>query len=70
MKAVSKLTYNEAISELEEILRKMQASDADIDRLADMTRRAAELIAECKRRLVATDAELRNVLEQMQPEQQ
>lgn len=68
MKAISKLTYTEAVSELEEILGKMQSADVDIDRLAEMTRRAAQLIAECRRRLTATDAELRQVLEQMNQE--
>lgn len=68
MKAISKLTYTEAVTELEDILRKMQSADADIDRLAEMTRRAARLIAECRKRLTATDAELRQVLEQMNEE--
>lgn len=68
MKAISKLTYTEAVTELEDILRKMQSADADIDRLAEMTRRAAQLIAECRKRLTATDAELRQVLEQMNEE--
>lgn len=58
------LTYNQAVAELEKILRLMQSDECDIDRLAALTRRATELIAECRSRLVATDEELRAILEQ------
>ena len=59
---VKELTYNQAITELEGILRLMQSDDCDIDRLAALTRRATELIAECRCRLVATDEELPAIL--------
>lgn len=58
------LTYSQAVAELEKILRLMQSDECDIDRLAALTRRATELIAECRSRLVATDEELRAILEQ------
>lgn len=58
------LTYSQAVAELEEILRLMQSDECDIDRLAALTRRATELIAECRSRLVATDEELRTILGQ------
>ena len=57
-------TYSQAVAELEKILRLMQSDECDIDRLAALTRRATELIAECRSRLVATDEELRAILEQ------
>jgi len=60
--SVKDLTYNQAIKELEGILRLMQSDDCDIDRLAALTRRATDLIAECRHRLVATDEELRTIL--------
>lgn len=63
---VDKLTYNQAVTELESILRMMQSDDCDIDRLAAYTRRATELIAECRRRLTATDEELRTILAQIE----
>lgn len=62
MTPVKELTYNQAIGELEGILRMMQTDDCDIDKLAAMTRRATELIAECRTRLTATDEELRAIL--------
>lgn len=59
---VKELTYTQAISELEAILRKMQGDECDIDQLALYTRRATELLREFRSRLTATDEELRNIL--------
>ena len=64
MPEVKDLTYNQAISELEQILRLMQSDECDIDRLAALTRRATELIAECRKRLTATEEELATILKQ------
>ena len=57
-----KLSYNQAISELESLLKQMQRDDCDIDKLAEMTRRATRLIADCRSRLTATDEELKAIL--------
>lgn len=62
MTPVNELTYTQAVSELEQILRTMQSDNCDIDSLAAHTRRATELIAECRKRLTATDSELRTIL--------
>jgi exodeoxyribonuclease VII small subunit len=63
---VKELSYTQAMAELEALLRKMQSDDCDIDLLASMTRRATQLIAECRSRLTATDEELRSILAQLQ----
>lgn len=65
-KPVKELTYNEAFEELSSILKTMQSDQCDIDRLAAITRRATELIAECRARLTATDEELRTILTQLE----
>ncbi len=62
---VNELTYNQATAELDSIMRTMQADECDIDRLAALTRRATELIAECRKRLTATDQELQSILSQL-----
>ncbi len=62
MKEIKEMSYNEAVAELEQILRSMQGDQCDIDRLTALTRRATELIAECRARLTATDEELRAIL--------
>lgn len=63
---VETLTYTQATAELESILRMMQSDNCDIDLLAAYTRRATELLAACRARLTATDAELREILESLQ----
>jgi exodeoxyribonuclease VII small subunit len=49
--------YAAALSELDAILRELESSDVDVDRLADRVARAAELIAVCRSRI--TDARVR-----------
>lgn len=65
LKPVKEMTYREAVAQLESIIRAMQSDDVDIDKLSAMTRRATELIAECRSRLVATDEELRAILAEL-----
>lgn len=63
---VTELTYNQAVSELDNILRTMQGDKCDIDMLAAYTRRATELLKECRSRLTATDQELKAILADLQ----
>ncbi|MDE6100803.1 MAG: exodeoxyribonuclease VII small subunit [Paramuribaculum sp.] len=65
-KPVSELTYNQAVNELDSILRTMQSDACDIDLLATYTRRATELLTECRSRLTATDRELQSILADLQ----
>ena len=62
-------SYNESITELEEILRLMQSDRCDIDHLAEYTRRASVLLKECRERLTATENELRDILATLQPQE-
>lgn len=59
---VDTLTYTQAVTELEQILRQMQSDALDIDQLAAYTRRATTLLTECRSRLTATDRELQSIL--------
>lgn len=59
---VKDLTYTQAVNELDAILRRMQSDECDIDHLTAYTRRATELLRECRGRLTATDEELRAIL--------
>ena len=59
---VADMTYTQAVAEIEEILRMMQADSLDIDLLAAYTRRATDLLTECRRRLTDTDRELQSIL--------
>ena len=59
---VAELSYTQATSELDAILRNMQSDSCDIDLLTAYPRRATELLRECRRRLQATDEELKAIL--------
>jgi exodeoxyribonuclease VII small subunit len=43
--------YADALAELDEILRELEGSDVDVDRLAGRVARAADLIALCRQRI-------------------
>jgi exodeoxyribonuclease VII small subunit len=47
----AELGYAEALDELDDILRELEGSDVDVDRLADRVARAADLIAFCRDRI-------------------
>lgn len=55
--------YEDAMSELESIVRLMENNCMDIDSLSEQLKRAQELIAFCKDRLTKTDEEIKKILE-------
>ena len=59
------MTYTQAVSELEEIVKKMQSPECSIDNLSQYTARSLELLKVCKAKLTQTDEELRKVLAEM-----
>ena len=61
----SNFSYNQALSELETILRKLQSDNCDIDSMVELTRRASQLIRDCRARLTTTETELKQVLESL-----
>ncbi|MDE6685675.1 MAG: exodeoxyribonuclease VII small subunit [Duncaniella sp.] len=65
---IDTLTYSQCVAELESIVRMMQSDRCDIDRLADYTRRATELLGECRGRLTTTEERLRDTLASLRQE--
>ena len=55
--------YEEAVEQLEQLVRKMENDELDIDSLTDELRKAQELIKLCKEKLTSTDAEIKKMLE-------
>ncbi|CAN5814201.1 hypothetical protein BH24ACT5_BH24ACT5_07440 [soil metagenome] len=47
------LGYANALGELERILAELEASDVDVDRLADQVARASTLIGVCRERIAS-----------------
>ncbi|MAT05468.1 MAG: exodeoxyribonuclease VII small subunit [Acidimicrobiaceae bacterium] len=54
--------YADALGELDTILRELEGSDVDVDRLADRVARAADLIAVCRDRIDAARLRIDTVI--------
>jgi exodeoxyribonuclease VII small subunit len=54
--------YAAALHELDGILRELEGSDVDVDRLADRVARAAQLIALCRERIGAARLQIDEVI--------
>lgn len=60
-----KMTYSQAIAELEKIVREMQSENCSIDNLSAYTTRSLELLKICKAKLLSTDEELKKILNEL-----
>lgn len=56
------MSYNEALGELEDILRSIESTDTDIDTLSAKVSRATELIKLCRARLLKVEGEVKEIL--------
>ncbi|HUF97905.1 MAG TPA: exodeoxyribonuclease VII small subunit [Ilumatobacter sp.] len=59
--------YAAALAELDGILRELEATDVDVDRLADRVARAAELIAFCRDRIGGARLQIDSVVAGLEP---
>lgn len=57
-----KINYEAALSELEEIVNKMENDEFDIDQLSANLKRAQTLIKLCRDKLTKTDTEIKKLL--------
>ena len=55
------LKYEEAMAQLESIVRKMESNELDIDEIAAQLKTAQRLIKFCKDKLSKTEAELSKI---------
>ena len=56
------MKYEEAMRQLQEIVRKMENDELDIDQMSDQLKKAQELIKICRDKLTKTDEEIQNLL--------
>lgn len=63
---IQKLTYSEAVAELEKIVREMQSDACSIDNLSRLTSRSLDLLKVCKAKLLSTDEELKKILAELE----
>ena len=64
-----KMSYTEALTELQFILTKLESQELDVDQLSEQVRRASELIKFCKNKLHDTEEEIGKILEDMDNDQ-
>jgi exodeoxyribonuclease VII small subunit len=64
--AIKKVTYNEAISEIEEILEKIENEELDVDELAEKVKRVSQLLKICKEKLQTTNEQVEQILKEME----
>ena len=60
---VKDITYTQAITEIEEILEKIESGELDVDGLTEKVKRVADLLEICKKKLKNTEKEIQKVIE-------
>ncbi|MCH5334252.1 MAG: exodeoxyribonuclease VII small subunit [Alistipes sp.] len=60
--AENKMTYAEAMAEVERILEKFRSEELSVDDLAADVKRATELVALCRKRLRKAEEDVRKAL--------
>ena len=63
---VSKLSFSEAVGEVESIVARLENEEIDIDELAGEVQRAIELVTACRARLERTGDEVRDLVARLQ----
>ncbi|NOY36810.1 MAG: exodeoxyribonuclease VII small subunit [Chlorobi bacterium] len=61
-----KLSYKEALAELEDILRQIENDEPDIDQLTEKVKRASYLLRYCQEKLHKTAAEVEDALKDVE----
>jgi exodeoxyribonuclease VII small subunit len=59
------VSYKEAITEIEEILRQLENNELDVDELSGKVKRVSQLVTLCKEKLHNTEQEIDKILKEM-----
>ena len=59
---ISETKYENAIHQLEDIVKALENNEMDIDEMTKQLKKAQQLIKLCKDRLTKTDAEIQKIL--------
>ena len=60
------MKYEESLRQLDDIVRKMENNEFDIDQLSEQLKKAKKLISQCKDKLQKTDEEIQKILDDEQ----
>lgn len=58
-------SFNNAVVEIEDILKKIENGDLDIDKLSVEVKRASELIKQCQKKLKSTEEEINSIFKDL-----
>ncbi len=61
-----KISYKDALKELEGIIQQIENDEPDIDELGELVKKAASLIKQCKTKLKGTEQKLNDTLEELE----
>jgi exodeoxyribonuclease VII small subunit len=63
--AKKEFSFNEAVLEIENILKNIESGDLDIDKLSVEVKRASELIKQCQKKLRSTEEEINSIFKDL-----
>ena len=64
--AAKKVSYSEAMAEIEEILEKIENEELDVDELAEKVKRVSVLLKTSKDKLTKTNEQVEQILKEME----
>ncbi len=64
--APKKISYKEAITEIEDILEKIENEELDVDELTEKVKRVSILLKICKDKLQKTNEQVEQILNEME----
>ncbi len=64
----NKYTYKDAFEELQNIVADIEDGEIAVDELTEKINRASELLTICKAKLTASEAEVENLLQKLEKE--
>ena len=63
--AKREFSFSETVAEIEEILKKIESGELDVDKLSVEVKRASELIRECQKKLRTTEEEINSIFKDL-----
>jgi len=61
----TEISYKDAVREIEEIIRKIESGELNVDELTDKVKRASALLEICRKKLKIADEEISKIIEGM-----
>jgi len=63
--AKKEFSFNEAVTEIEKILRNIENGELDVDKLSVEVKKASELIRQCQKKLKTTEEEINSIFKDL-----